>query len=253
MITAKGRFEYFRRSYQNYVDQTYPNKELVIVNDEISDYQKQIADFVADRNDVLLVFLRQRYTLGNLRNLSIRLCSGDIFAQWDDDDFNMPERLSVQYNWLSKHSYQVCYLTDQLHYYFDLRELYWESWQLFQSGNHIKYSLIPGTIMAYTKDFNFHYPVLGDQAKAGEDTVLSDQIVDAGVVTLLSNFGFLNVYSYHGKNVYDIEHHLRISKNRSYRINEMRTRRNEIAKTLNYLGLNDVKVMGREGIAFLHK
>ena len=95
LVTARDRFEYFERSVRCYDDQTYPNRELVVVNEGPKSYQEQIADHLKDRSDVKLVFLDGKYTLGALRNISISICNGDLFVQWDDDDFNTPERLFI--------------------------------------------------------------------------------------------------------------------------------------------------------------
>src|SRR4051812_40955970 len=103
LVAAAGRFDCFRRSVKCYLDQTYPNRELVIVNEGPREYQDQIADHLSGRADVRFVFLNGEYTLGALRNISVALSRGDLFVQWDDDDFNAPARLAVQYAYLKKH------------------------------------------------------------------------------------------------------------------------------------------------------
>lgn len=252
LVTAKDRIEYFKRSFQCYLEQTYPNRELVIVNEGPIEYQKEIKSVVGNRDDVNFVFLNGYYTLGALRNISIILSRGDLFVQWDDDDFNMPERLITQYSFLSKHpDALVCYFTDQLHYYFPTQELYWENWERFLSGNIQEFSLIPGTIMAYKKGFNFRYPSVGSIASAGEDSILAHDLCVEGKVVLLRDKGYLHVYSFHGKNVWDFEHHRIISKRRSMSISHMLKNRNKISRTLKHLCLSEqIGVFGNDGFAF---
>lgn len=216
MITGDGRIDFAKESIRCFLDQTYKNKELIIVTDGSTEYKSQLKDCVDSEGNIKLVCLTGRYTLGALRNISIGLCDGDFMVQWDDDDFNMPERLSVQYNWLSKSDKTVCYLGDQLHYYFPNQELYWENWWQYQSGMSIKYGLIPGTLMASRVNFDARYPSAGRHAKAGEDSVLSDELDSKNKITLMKGWGNIQIYSYHGKNVWDLEHHLNISKNRSH-------------------------------------
>jgi glycosyltransferase involved in cell wall biosynthesis len=257
LVTAKDRFEYFKRSYNCYLDQTYPNKELLIVNEGPKDYQEKIKNYIIEREDIKTVFLDGFYSLGSLRNISIALSSGDIFVQWDDDDFNMPERLAIQYNFLSNNrKAKVCYLTEQLHYYFDLKCLYWEDWSNFYSGNFKKYSLIPGTIMAWRDNFNYRYPSNGFVSSAGEDSCLANKILEENEdnVALLSGFGYIQIYTYHGNNVWGIDHHLKISKYRSLSIDHLCKNRKRISETLKYLNLaNEIKVMSNEGLAFVHE
>src|SRR5574343_513102 len=173
MITANKRLELVKRSYQCYINQTYPNRELFVVNEGTKEYQLQLKELMSGREDVNFLFLNGKYSLGALRNMAIRLCCGEVFCQWDDDDFNSDERLAIQYRHLSKSNTVVCYLSDQLHYYFSSKQLFWESWGTFHSGGIKKFSLIPGTIMAYKKLFYNRYPSSGLYCSLGEDTILA--------------------------------------------------------------------------------
>lgn len=256
LVTAAGRFDYFCRSVKCYNDQTYPNRELVVVNEGPKEYQEQIKNHLKDRKDVRFVFLDGKYSLGSLRNISVGLCNGDVFVQWDDDDFNMPSRLSVQLSYLIKNKKaKSCFLTDQFHYYFDDNRLYWNDWSLFHSGGRKEYSLIPGTIMAWRKGFSARYPCAGWQCQSGEDSVLAYGLLeDEDSVLLLNGFGNLHVYSYHGKNVWDKEHHEKICRERSITISSIFENKDKIYETLDYLNLsNSIKVMGRDGFAFEYK
>jgi glycosyltransferase involved in cell wall biosynthesis len=259
MVTANNRFDYFKKSVQCYVDQTYPNRELVIVTEAPRDYQKKIKDYLSGRDDVHFVFLNGWYSLGALRNISMSLCYGDVFVQWDDDDFNAPERLAVQYSYLSRHpKARVCFLSDQLHYYFNSGYLFWEDWAQYCSNGIKKCSLIPGTIMAYRRHFHNKYPSAGSYCSAGEDSVLTTTLcendIDNDQVVLMSNYGYVQMYTFHGNNVWDEEHHLKISKNRSLPVSYINKNRQRICDTINYLELEGtIKVMGREGLAFTHE
>lgn len=254
MVTANGRWEHFVRSCQCYFDQIYPNRELVVVNEGPEDYQEKISQYLSVRNDVRLVFLKGKYTLGALRNIAINLSFGDVFVQWDDDDFNAPQRLMVQYKHLCHSKAKACFLSDQLHYYFPTKTLYWESWSRFHSGGHLKYSLIPGTIMAFRNGFNWHYPARGPWCKAGEDSVLAFRICEREEdVTLLEGSGHMQLYSYHGNNVWDIQHHEKISRERAMHNTFVLKHRDRICQTLDYMKFDGpIRVMGREGLAFIH-
>ena len=107
--------------------------------------------------------------MGSLRNISIALCDGDLFVQWDDDDFNSPERLSIQFNVLLKNNKaKICYFGDQLHYYFEKNMLFWENWDMYCSWGNMQYCLIPGTIMAWKHKFDHRYPSAGSFCKCSD-------------------------------------------------------------------------------------
>lgn len=256
LVTANGRQEYFKRSVQCFVDQTYSNKELVIVNEGPKDYQQWIVESVSHLPNVRFVFLDAWYSLGALRNISVALCHGDIFVQWDDDDFNAPERLSVQCRHLLNHPQaKVCYLSDQLHYYFHTKYLFWESWERYCSGGHKQFSLIPGTIMAWKQGFDVRYPSAGQWCSSGEDSVLAYQLCQSEEdVVLLPDYGYMQVYSYHGKNVWDLDHHMHISRERAMDSSYLIKNRDRICETIDYLQLEGItKVMSKEGLVFKHE
>lgn len=258
MVTANNRFETFKISVECFVNQTYPNKELVIVTDAPKDYQQKLADYVSNLDSIRLIFLDGWYSLGALRNISMALCFGDVFVQWDDDDFNAPDRLAIQYSFLSRKKAKVCFLSDQLHYYFNNKCLFWEDWAQHCSNGIKQFSLIPGTIMAYKKNFHNKYPSAGDFCSAGEDSVLTTKLCENDIydknVVLMSGYGYMQVYSYHGNNVWDLEHHMRISRNRSLDCNHLLIHRERICSTIDYLKLGGtIRVMGREGLAFIYE
>lgn len=255
LVTAGGRFETFKRSYQCYVDQTYQNRELVVVNDGPSEYQAEMSEWTKDRKDVRYVYLRGKYTLGALRNIAVSLCYGDLWVQWDDDDYNMPERLAVQAAYLLSHpEAKACFLTDQLHYYYATSQLYWNNWWRQHSGMQKRFGLIPGTILA-RRGLAFKYPSAGANCRLGEDSVLSGNLCRVNDdVLLLEDRGHLHIYSFHGKNVWDVEHHLNISRVRGLPKNWMIEHRDQICRTLNYMNLSDtISVMGRDGLAFTYR
>ena len=194
--------------------------------------------------------------MGALRNISVALASGDVWVQWDDDDFNMPHRLATQHAFLAKNPHlRVSYLSDQLHYYFQTKELYWEDWKQYASGGgKMCYSLIPGTVMAYKKDLAGRYPSSGSNCKTGEDSVFSNYLLNKDVgIDVLSGRGCMQVYSYHGRNVFNLEHHSGLSRIRSHNRRIILDHREEICRSLKYFQFEGTtRVMGRDGLAFTY-
>jgi glycosyltransferase involved in cell wall biosynthesis len=256
LVTARDRLDLFERSLCFYANQTYPNRELVVVNEGPPAYQQRLRDVMGIHGDLRAkcVFLNGEYTLGALRNISMLLCNGDYWVQWDDDDFNVPERLAVQFSFLQKHpEAKICYLSDQLHYYFNRKELYWDNWLHYHSGNMKRWALIPGTGMARRDKIDVRYPSAGAFSRTGEDSVLSGTLLDQDEknVVLLGGMGYLQCYTYHGKNVWDEEHHKKISDLRAMPIKYLIDNEDRIRKTIEYFDLEGpVKVMGRDGEAF---
>lgn len=252
-VTAPGRLPYFKRSLRCFMDQIYPNKELLVLNEGPRSYQNDLYSVTSGLTNVHCVFLDGKYTLGALRNISIGLAMGDIICQWDDDDFNAPNRLSAQFKYLSANpKAKVAFLSDQLHFYFNRKELYWESWFRYGAVGQLKYNLIPGTLMARKQGFTARYPASGQHSDRGEDTVLANQFCENPEdVVLVHDIGYLQMYSFHGANTWEEGHHMQLSRNRSMPIDWLMTHRFQIEETLRYLDLEGpISVKGREGTAF---
>lgn len=95
MITGytPERLPYARASVRNFLEQSYPNKHLVVVN-QSADGLVLTEDEHA-RDNMLEFFVDKRgKTLGELRNISLQFVPPDaVWTTWDDDDWRAPEYL----------------------------------------------------------------------------------------------------------------------------------------------------------------
>lgn len=85
LISAKcityGRTDVLEESLNSFLQQNYPNKEMVIVND----YPLQ--KLIFDHPQVRIYNLNETFsTIGDKENYATDLCQGEIICQWDDDD-----------------------------------------------------------------------------------------------------------------------------------------------------------------------
>lgn len=72
----------------SFLRQTYPRKELVVIND------CPAQELVCDAPGVRVINVPERYpTLGHKHNAAVRFAKGDLIAPWDDDDISLPWRL----------------------------------------------------------------------------------------------------------------------------------------------------------------
>jgi glycosyltransferase involved in cell wall biosynthesis len=72
--------------------QTYPRKELVVVDDG----SDAVADLFHGSPEVRYLRAEGRLTIGAKRNLACLKAQGEIIAHWDDDDWYAPQRLEMQ-------------------------------------------------------------------------------------------------------------------------------------------------------------
>lgn len=221
LMVTKGEPGFVLSAAENFIRQTYPNKELVVVSDrnfpELEDCLASLGS-----GDVRLVratrqrcFLRfasslfrvvalgrygsavrllkgvakNRWPLGFLRNLAVSEASGDLVCQWDDDDLYHHERISVQVAALVKSGAAAIMLKRWL-IWVPAREI------LVLSGPRIW----EGSMLAWKKLLPRYRPV----ARA-EDTALVNKLCRRHRVGLL-DMPELYCYSVHGANTWGADH-----------------------------------------------
>ncbi len=211
-MVTRNRLSLAERAVRCFAEQSYPNRELVVVDDGDIRCRRALERFAAEggaRDLIRFVAPEVKgLALGALRNLSMDRANGEVLCQWDDDDFSHPSRLDAQMATMLDQDASACYLTDHLQFLEDDNALVWVDWTL--GGRAGAGQLLPGTVMM-RKDDRFRYPESGASATRGEDSALLDQLWDAVPVASLVGKGYLYLYTYHGRNTFDREHHHRMS------------------------------------------
>ncbi|MGH3782197.1 MAG: glycosyltransferase [Pseudonocardiaceae bacterium] len=207
MVTG-DRLPLAKRSIRCFAEQTYTQRELVIVTQD-DGYQRALKNYVEEEGIVGVRFVDapSGLPLGRLRNISLDAAAGTIVCQWDDDDCHHHERLAMQAGELSRADTKACLLTDHLQFFRKHRVLAWIDWTL---GGQItdEYRFFPGTLMMRA-DTRFRYPESGPHARRGEDSVLLSALWRNASVAGLSGVGYLYLYEFHGANTFPREHHQR--------------------------------------------
>jgi glycosyltransferase involved in cell wall biosynthesis/predicted O-methyltransferase YrrM len=85
-----NRPDFVPQAIRCFLRQTYPNKELIVVDDG----DERAAAHVPMDPSVRYVSVDRRMPLGAKRNLGVDVSAGDVIAHWDDDDWYAPEYLS---------------------------------------------------------------------------------------------------------------------------------------------------------------
>jgi hypothetical protein len=188
MVTC-GRFEMAKRSIHCFCQQTYPNKELVIIDNDETDSLANWVKTLQDRRIVYLHLPKERKILGELRNIAVERANGTYIALWDDDDLSAPKRLAIQMAVIHTFQTDVCFL-QRLQLWSPQERRFAISSRRLWEGSFVcaKEKLAP-------------YPIL----HKGEDTPVAEQIALQGRIALL-DFPELYTYIFHNGNTSDSQH-----------------------------------------------
>jgi glycosyltransferase involved in cell wall biosynthesis len=237
-----------RRSIDAYLQQSHPDRELVVVVDGGPEPDRAaVAAMVRDlgRSDIKLVLAAPGLSLGALRNLSVGCASADIICQWDDDDFHHRDRISIQLDALEASGKDATILQDVLIYRPDDRAIYWTNWANTPAGGH------PATLMCSSKAL-LRYPEEGPQSRRGEDLAVIAPLCASGVVHRQTGAPWLYVYVTHQSNTCDPAHHDMLVDSLSISPGLLRRREAAIRNGLAEfdLGSGQVTLTGSSGPAF---
>ena len=254
-----GRVELIKRSIRCYMNQSYPNRNMVILTQGSPEQNAAIAAYVhtLQRPDMRVFDAPSSLSLGAMRNTSVELASGDVICQWDDDDLYHPERIAEQYRALRADSRRTGVAYGEFLKLFEhSRELFWCDW----SGEPLpSHRLLSGTIMFYREMFNAFptfYPSAGHQSKCEEDLNVLEKLMTKGEVGRVDQ-GHQYIYCYHGSNTYDLSHH-RLTLNTKWgkkvmSVEELNGRKALLEGSLGAVGLEGpISVRSLDGEAFIY-
>ena len=197
------RFEAMRRAIDSYLAQTYGQRELVIVHEQVdTPATRAIAEHVAalGRADIRLALAPDGLTLGALRNHARAAASGDIHLQWDDDDLYHPRRIERQLAFLVETGAEAACLQEVMQWIAPERRLYCVNWRGTQAQG------LPGSLICRAS-VPVRYPEAGANARRGEDTKFVCELQRRGAVGFQQREPHLYVYVSHGANTWDDAHH----------------------------------------------
>lgn len=149
----------------NFISQTYENKELIIVNNQKTQFHNSSVDLQA-RKDIFLIDTPKQVSAGMARNYGISAANGTILAQFDSDHYHHSNRLEAQIAVIAQNDAHMCILSSCLQYSFI-------SGQGIICTNHNK--IIPNS-MVCVRPLNVDYP---DSNKLEEKEFL-ERYINAG-------------------------------------------------------------------------
>ena len=238
-----------KRSIDDFCRQTLANKNLVLVlSGGVESVEQSLRDYVETlgRDDIRVFTQPKGLSLGQLRNFSISVATGDVLCQWDDDDLYHPARLERQLAALIEGNFEAVYLQDVMQYFPAANVLYWTNWRATPATGH------PGTLMA-RREAPILYPTQGSVAHLGEDSEVARTLIARGRVGYLAGMPHLFVYVSHGANSWDAGHHKMLADELSISKALLLRREAQIREGLGPHGFSrgSISLLGNNGPAFV--
>ena len=192
-----NRRPFIRLALECFRAQTYPRKELVVIDDG----SDPVEDLLEGIPSVKYRRLVRRLTIGAKRNLACQEAQGEVIAHWDDDDWYAPDRLQLQVAPLLAGTADITGLANRFMLLMPLGQFWTTADQLHR---RMFVGDVHGGTLLYRKsilDKNIRYP----EINLAEDAVLIQQAMRLHKrLQRLENTGTF-VYLRHGQNAWKFE------------------------------------------------
>tara|TARA_R110002153_G_scaffold246952_2_gene402911 strand:+ start:32 stop:2554 length:2523 start_codon:yes stop_codon:yes gene_type:complete len=189
LCPTKNKPSIVKDAIECFKNQTYANKELILVTDEENPYMSDIEGFVEE--NIKLVKAPRGTILGALRNISVDNARGEYIAIWDDDDICHNDRLQMQFNYLEGANKKACFLKRVL--FHDItsgdKGILKEWW-----GNEASMLVLKSEMPRYNENLAI-----------GEDTPIKTALMKSGKGLILDQ-PQLYIYRFHGNNTCEQRH-----------------------------------------------
>lgn len=191
LCVTEKRSDKLKRAIKCFLDQTYPNKELIVLykdNDQdtislLQNYPPSVIFAAFDGN--------KKLTLGEKRNISIDRSTGKYICNWDDDDWYHPERLASQFRALESTKSDACVLAYYLIFDETRKQGYLSHFRTWESTIMCSKRVIKHT----------RYPALD---RNEDNEFVTQLIIKSRLYPLI--LPVMYIYVYHGKNTCSEEH-----------------------------------------------
>ena len=88
IMPARNASRFIGQAIESFLDQTYPNKELIIVDDGSTDNTSQILKQFSEKNEnIVLITNKKPLGIPKSRNIALKYSKGEFIGHLDSDDY----------------------------------------------------------------------------------------------------------------------------------------------------------------------
>lgn len=165
IMPTRGRPQWAKQAVESFAVQTYPKRELIII-DDINERSFPNGGIEIPRcNSLVIYLLHKSRSIAEKRNLCCSYAKGDLICHWDSDDHSEPARIQSQVDFIERSEASVIGCHSML---FHMEQ--GDCW--FKYCGYGDYAI--GTSLMYRKSWWTDHPFRdggpGYQANVGEDS-----------------------------------------------------------------------------------
>jgi len=92
IMPTANRQKFVTLAIKSFLEQDYPNAELIIIDDGI----EPCSEFITEDPKIRYFYVKSVSVIGTKRNMACNIATGEFIVHWDDDDLYAPDWISRQ-------------------------------------------------------------------------------------------------------------------------------------------------------------
>lgn len=162
IMPTANRHKYIPFALSHFLNQDYPQKELIIVDDG----KESIANLIPDDERIKYFYTAPLGKIGTKRNYACERAQGKIIMHWDDDDYFAKDWISRQVYYLISSGADICGI-EHVHFFSPVTDTFWVGTSLNRNNPNAARKWLNGATLAYWKSFWIQHPF--QDLQTGED------------------------------------------------------------------------------------
>lgn len=196
IMPTADREQYVPFAINYFLEQDYPNIELIIIDDG----KNSVAHLIPEHPQIWYYYTSPLGSIGLKRNYACEKANGQIIVHWDDDDWHAKDWISAQVHFLLNSDADLCGI-QHVRYYSAIMNIFCTITRLYQ-GNTDPMNWVHGATLGYWKSFWKKHPF--KDLQKGED---DDFIQNSGARLFIHDYidGFVCILHPHNTIVREFE------------------------------------------------
>ena len=162
IMPTANRQKYIPLAIQYFLNQDYPNKELIIVDDG----KESIKPLLPEDERIRHFYTEKFSTIGAKRNFACQQAKGEIIIHMDDDDYFAKDWVTKQVTFLIENQVDICGI-EHVHFFSPITDTLWLGTAANRNNPSGEPQWLNGATLAYWKSFWQQHPF--EDKQTGED------------------------------------------------------------------------------------
>jgi len=152
IMPTANRLKFIPQAINNFLNQDYPDIELIIIDDGI----RSAMSLIPDHPNIKYYYSDPIGTIGTKRNYACEKTTGKIILHWDDDDWYAPDWASKQAYYLQNSNADICGI-EHVHFYSPVTDTLWLGTSKCRNKDY-RTQWLNGATLGYWKSFWAKHP-----------------------------------------------------------------------------------------------